>query len=225
MKNSKMGEIGTELLGFFKALADANRLKIIGLLAQGEYAVEQIAEMLNLSPSTVSHHLSKLSSAGLVSARSESYYNTYHLETGILESMSQRLLARETMPAVTADVNMDAYDRKVLNTFCDTEGRILQFPAQRKKFEVLLRYVVKAFKPEVHYKEKEVNEILSSYSEDTATLRRGLVEHGIAIDYIPLIVSHPSVDYDCYGQCQYLNQNQPVPGCSHISSALLILLF
>ena len=62
-----MEEQITELLAFFKALADANRLKIIGLLAQDEYPVEQIAEMLDLRPSTVSHHLSKLSKAGLVS--------------------------------------------------------------------------------------------------------------------------------------------------------------
>ncbi len=174
-----MEDTGAELLGFFKALADANRLKIVGLLAQGEYAVEQIAEMLDLRPSTVSHHLSKLSKAGLVSARPESYYNTYRLETDVLESMSQRLLARETMPAVTADIDMDAYDRKVLNTFCDSEGRILQFPAQRKKFEVILRNAAGAFKSGKRYKEKQVNEILSFYSDDTATLRRGLVEHRI----------------------------------------------
>ena len=43
-----MEQIGDELLGFYKALADASRLKIVGLLAQGEYAVEQIAEMLDL---------------------------------------------------------------------------------------------------------------------------------------------------------------------------------
>ena len=174
-----MDEIGTELLEFFKALADANRLKIIGLLAQGEYAVEQIAEMLNLRPSTISHHLNKLSKVGLVSARSESYYNTYSLENDVLESMSQRLLSREAMPAVTADVDMDAYDRKVINTFCDAEGRILQFPAQKKKFEVLLRYVAKVFEPGGSYGEKQVNEMLSVYSDDTATLRRGLIEHGI----------------------------------------------
>jgi len=179
MKIIEMEETVAELLEFFKALADSNRLKIIGLLAQGDYTVEQMAEMLSLRPSTVSHHLSKLSKASLVSARSESYYSIYRLETSVLESMSQRLLAHETMPAVTADVDMDAYDRKVLNTFCDTEGRILQFPAQRKKFEVLLRHVVKAFVPGVRYGEKQVDEILSSYSEDTATLRRGLVEHGM----------------------------------------------
>lgn len=174
-----MEQIGNELLGFYKALADANRLRIIGLLAQGEYAVEQIAGILGLRASTVSHHLSKLLRVGLVSARPDSYYNTYRLETGVLESMSQRLLARDTMPAVIADVDMDAYDRKVLSVFCDSEGRILQFPAQKKKFEVVLRYVVKAFGPGVRYTEKQVNEILSFYSDDTATLRRSLVAHGM----------------------------------------------
>ena len=172
-----MEEKVAELLAFFKALADANRLKIIGLLAQDEYTVEQMAEMLNLRPSTVSHHLTKLSKSGLVSARSESYYNIYRLETKALEEMSQRLLARETLPAVTADIDMDAYDRKVINTFCDEQGRIKQFPAQQKKFEAILRYVVQDFKPGIEYTEKQVNEILSRYSEDVASLRRGLIDH------------------------------------------------
>jgi len=167
----------SELLEFFKALSDANRLKIVGLLAQDEYTVEEMAEILDLRPSTVSHHLTKLSKAGLVSARSESYYNIYRLETETLEQMSKRLLARETLPAVTADVDMDAYDRKVINTFCDEDGRIKQFPAQRKKFEAILRYVLRDFQAGTRYSERQVNEILSFYSEDTASLRRGLIEY------------------------------------------------
>jgi len=172
-----MEEQVVELLEFFKALADANRLKIIGVLAQGEYTVEQMSEMLSLRPSTVSHHLSKLAKARLVSARSESYYNIYRLETKVLEEMSQRLLARDTLPAVTADVDMDAYDRKVINTFCDDDGRIKQFPSQQKKFEAILRYVVKDFQPGTRYPEKQVNEIISRFSDDFAYLRRGLVEN------------------------------------------------
>lgn len=171
-----MEEQVTELLEFFKALADANRLKIVGLLAQSEYTVGQMAEMLDLRPSTVSHHLMRLSKAGLVSARSESYYNVYRLETNTLESMSQRLLAQETFPAVTAEIDMDAYDRKVINTFCESDGRIRQFPAQRKKFEAILRYVIQAFEPGMRYTEKQINEILKRYSDDTATLRRGFIE-------------------------------------------------
>ncbi len=41
-----------ELLTFFKALADAQRLKIVGLLAQEAHTVEQLAALLGISPST-----------------------------------------------------------------------------------------------------------------------------------------------------------------------------
>jgi predicted transcriptional regulator len=178
-KDIEMSEELAELTRFFKALADANRLRIVGLLAGGECSVEQLADMVGLRPSTVSHHLARLAAAGLVSARAEGYYNLYRLETEALEAMSARLLSKETLPAMAGDVDVDAYDRKVLAVFCDSEGRILRFPAQRKKFEVLLRHVGRVFQPGVRYPEKKVNEMLADFSDDTATLRRGLVETGM----------------------------------------------
>jgi predicted transcriptional regulator len=165
-----------ELEQFFKALADANRLKIIGLLANGSYSVEQLAGLLDLSSSTVSHHLAKLSKAGLVSARAEGYYNVYRLETGRLEKMSQQLLARETLPAAVENINMDAYDQKILSNYTAADGRLKEIPAQQKKFEVILRHAVTLFELNRHYSEKEVNEVLAKLHKDTARLRRGLVE-------------------------------------------------
>jgi predicted transcriptional regulator len=173
------GETSTELLNFFKALADANRLKIIGLLAREPLSVEQLAELLELHPSTVSHHLARLGKAGLVSARADGYYNIYRLEEKALEEMSQRLLRRETLPAVAADVDMDAYDRKVINTYFDKNGRLKAFPTQQRKLEAVLRYVVQAFEPELRYSEKQVNEILGRFNDDTAGLRRDLVDFGL----------------------------------------------
>ena len=169
--------INDELLGFFKALADANRLKIVGLLAKQPYSVEQLAEILEVRPSTVSHHLAKLSDAGLVNARAESYYNVYYLETGVLEEKARRLLAEETLPAMVADIDTDAYDRKVLTNFTTPEGRVKAFPAQRKKMEAILRYVLKSFEPGKRYSEKDVNELLLQYYEDYTTLRRELVDY------------------------------------------------
>ncbi len=90
---SEEEKIADEVLKFFKSLADANRLKILGLLAQEDLSVEQLAVMLNLRPSTVSHHLSKLSEAGLVSAKAMSYYNIYQFENKTLEAMAQHLLS------------------------------------------------------------------------------------------------------------------------------------
>jgi hypothetical protein len=134
--------------------------------------------MIALHPSTVSHHLSKLREAGLVSARAEGYYSVYQLETGNLEDMARRLLSSGAMPAMSADVDMDAYDRKVVRSFIGPDGRFKSLPSQRKKLEAILRYIVKDFEPGVRYSEKQVNQIIARYNEDTAGLRRDLVDSG-----------------------------------------------
>ena len=167
-----------ELLSFFKALSDANRLRIVALLSDQDLTVGELAEMLDLSSATVSHHLAKLSDVGLVSARAEGYYNVYKLDLDALHEMAKRILSEETLSSVAADVDVDAYDRKVLETFMSSDGRLLQFPAQQKKEEAVLRYVARAFEPGRRYPEREVNEILSQFHEDTARLRRNLVVFG-----------------------------------------------
>lgn len=166
-----------ELLDFFKALADAQRLKIVGLLAGQPYTVEQLAALLDLGASTVSHHLARLAKVGLVTARAEGYYSVYSLQTEALAEMAQRILSKENLPRLAEDVDRTSFDRKVLAAFTDAGGRITAFPAQEKKFLVLVRYVLQAFEPGVRYTEKQVNKILSRYSDDTALLRRSLIEY------------------------------------------------
>lgn len=169
----------SELLEFFKAMADANRLKIIGLLARDSYNVEHLAAVLDLRPSTISHHLSRLAKVGLVSARAEGYYNLYRLETNVLEEMAHRLLSQKTLPAIAADIDLEAYDRKVLADFSTPNGRLKTIPARRKKLMIVLRHIVKDFRPGIRYPEAQVNQILAAYHEDTATLRRELVGFGL----------------------------------------------
>ena len=164
-----------DLVAFFKVLSDANRLKIIGLLAQHPYSVEELAALLGLKASTVSHHLSKLSKVGLVSAKADSYYNVYQLDEQALGEKTRSLFSQENLSASVADVDADAYDRKVINDYTRKDGSLKTIPAQKKKLEAVLRHVVKAFKIGKRYSEKQVNEILSSYHPDTASLRRELV--------------------------------------------------
>jgi predicted transcriptional regulator len=178
-KTSGQEELLQELLPFFKALADSNRLRIIGLLANQELSVEQLAELLGLRPSTVSHHLARLSEVGLVSARAESYYNLYRLEYETLEKMSKSFLQQETLTSAAAQIDMDAYDRKIVRSFSDVNGYIKTLPAQRKKLEAILRYIWRAFEPGEHYTEKQVNEIIARYHADTATIRREMIINGM----------------------------------------------
>lgn len=166
-----------QLLMFFKAMADSNRLKIVGLLSQQEYSVEALAALLNLRPPTVSHHLKLLSEAGLVSARAQSYYNLYHLESGVLETIARQLGEQDRLPKMAAEIDLGAYDRKVLRDILLPDGRLKVIPAQRKKREVILQHILKEFKPGEHYTEKQVNQVLVRFHDDTATLRREMISY------------------------------------------------
>jgi predicted transcriptional regulator len=166
-----------KLLGFFKALADESRLKIIGLLAQQPRSVDELAAMLELSGPTVSHHLARLQAIGLLEARAEQYYSVYSLRTDALHAMAKDILSTEKLSEVVEDVDQDAYARKVMANYVDN-GRIKQIPTQLKKLEVIIRWLAKLFEPGRTYTEKQVNEILKKHNEDYATLRRELVDMG-----------------------------------------------
>jgi DNA-binding transcriptional ArsR family regulator len=167
-----------DLLAFFRALADQSRLKIVGLLAQQPYPVEQLSAILGLGESTVSHHLSRLSEAGLVTARAEGHYSVYSLVPDTLSEMARRLLRTERLTDLAEGIDRGSFDRKVLAAFTGPDGRFTAFPTQEKKFLVLLRHVLRDFEPGVRYSEKKVNAILVKHSDDTARLRRSLVEYG-----------------------------------------------
>lgn len=164
-----------ELVQVFKALADASRLKIVGLLAQQPYTVEQLAAMVGVKPSTVSHHLSKLAEVGLVSARAEGYYSVYQLEKDVLSESMQRIFSSEQRAVITANVDLGAYERKVVGDYLLPNGRLKTIPGQRKKLEAVLRHIVRTFEPGLRYSEKQVNEMLLRFHDDTAYLRRELV--------------------------------------------------
>jgi len=173
-----MEETFDELLAFFKALSDATRLKLIGLLAQKESSVEELAATLDVNPSTVSHHLNKLGEIGLVNARAEGYYNIYALRTEILQEMAQRMLSENTLPEVAKDLDLEAYDRKILKDYLAKDGTISQLPTNQRKLDVILHYLAEQFEFDQKYSEKEVNDIIAKYNEDISGLRRDLISTG-----------------------------------------------
>jgi len=65
----------------FKALADATRLRILGLLLAGEVCVCDIHESLKIPQSKASRHLAYLRRAGLVDTRREGLWIHYRLGT------------------------------------------------------------------------------------------------------------------------------------------------
>ncbi len=66
-----------QFMTVIKALADANRVRILCALLGRELCVCQIIEMLGLAPSTVSKHLSILRQARLLEDRKEGRWMYY----------------------------------------------------------------------------------------------------------------------------------------------------
>ncbi len=161
----------------FKALGHPVRLLILNLIRIQPRHGEELAEILELNPATISHHLKKLTDAGVLRSQKEQYYQTYSL-TG--EVWGQRLgdlvqIAATTLPE---QVEMDAYQAKVLKNFF-RHGRLTHIPAQLKKWQVVLAHLVQSFEPERVYTEQEVNQILWDFHEDVASIRRGFIEMGL----------------------------------------------
>ncbi|MDQ2653718.1 MAG: metalloregulator ArsR/SmtB family transcription factor, partial [Chloroflexota bacterium] len=145
------------------------RLRILGCLAERPYAGHELAAQLSLTPPTISHHMRKLTDAGLVTATPEAQSRIYTLRADEL-----RELASSASPAPESG---DDEEARTLRAFFDGE-RLKQIPAQRKKRVVILRHLLTRFALGQEYSEREVNDILKVANEDYATLRRELVDYG-----------------------------------------------
>jgi ArsR family transcriptional regulator len=156
----------------FKALADESRIRILAAIGRKGLSVAEIAAAVALTPATVSHHLGKLREAGLVEAERESYYTIYRFcRQPLLDAL--RVLA-ENPEGAAEPAMLDRYDQQVLSNYL-ANGKLTTIPAQRKKREVILRFLAQLFEPGRKYSEKEVNLLIADYHDDFATLRRELI--------------------------------------------------
>lgn len=78
----------------FKGLADPTRLRIVALLLERELCVCDLMAVLRLPQSTVSRHMIRLKSAGLVLDRRTGKWVHYRLESNSMVDDLQRLLHR-----------------------------------------------------------------------------------------------------------------------------------
>lgn len=164
------------LLEFFRVLGNESRLKIVGLLANREHSVGELAEALELREPTVSHHLAKLKELGLVDMRAEGNNRFYRLNGKMLERLNKNVFSVEQMASLVEDSGNE-WDNKVLKNFLDGD-QIKSIPAQYKKQLVILRWLVDRFEHGRRYPEAEVNEIIKRHHPDSASWRRAMVEEG-----------------------------------------------
>lgn len=71
----------------FKCLSNTIRRDILALLRSGEMSATAIASNFDVSPPTISHHLSLLKDAGLIGVRRDGNTLYYSLKTSVIEDL------------------------------------------------------------------------------------------------------------------------------------------
>ncbi|MDX2078402.1 MAG: metalloregulator ArsR/SmtB family transcription factor [bacterium] len=175
------------LLFMLKALADENRLAMARMMANQERTVTEMAQLTGLSEPTVSHHVSKLHTAGFLTLRMAGNQRFYMLKPEQLDALKM-FITQLTEPMKDPEtilsengwieaLNWDEEDKKVLRD-STRNGELIQLPTKEKKWLVILRWLATKFEAGVYYTEQQVNTIIKEAHPDYATIRRNLVEYG-----------------------------------------------
>ena len=86
--------------------------------------------------------------------------------------------ARERPPRERGAADATVDEQRVLRNFV-VDGRLVRLPARYEQKRVVLGYVARRFEKGREYAERDVNALLSELHDDTAALRRYLVDEGL----------------------------------------------
>ena len=95
-----------ELLQFYAALADENRLRLLHLIKDGEICVCYLQGVLRTNQPKISRHLAYLKRAGLVEARRDGkwmHYRLKKLEPVLAKVLSDTLARLDREPRIRKD--------------------------------------------------------------------------------------------------------------------------
>lgn len=165
-----MAETPDEIL---RALADPERLQMLGLLARRPAAPSELAEQLEVPIGRIHKHLNRLTATGVV--RMNEDRRTYRLDPETL-----RWAAGQVGPPRDAGIALGAVtedEETVLRTFF-RDGRLTEIPAKESKRRIVLERIALEFEPGARYDEPTVNAIVARFFPDHAAIRRYLVDGG-----------------------------------------------
>ena len=165
-----MSETPDEIL---RALADPERLAIVGTLALGDRSADELARGIDVPLARVRKHLNRLTATGV--ARVNEDRQTYRLDPETLRWAAEQVGPPREAGLALGAANDD--EEAVLRTFF-RNGRLTEIPAKESKRRIVLERIALEFEPGTRYDEKEVNVIVGRFLNDYAALRRYLVDGG-----------------------------------------------
>ena len=160
-------------LAFLKALANEQRLRIVGLLMDQRRSVQELAVLIGLKEPTICHHLAVLNRVGLLKMTAEGNTHWYRLRADRILALGRAVFGQERMN-IDPGTDERRWDKRILENFIE-DGQLKQIPASRKKRWVVLRWLADKFRMGEDYTEASVNKIIQKHHWDSATLRRELI--------------------------------------------------
>ena len=157
------------LVTFLQAAGQRERLHILGILAEQNAAVPELAKRTGLRETAVIKHLGRLKRASLVQ---EIAPYTYQLNEAALEQINQTVFRHGN------GQKKETLRERVLRHY--TAGsRLKLLPENEAELQEIAGWLAELFETDTAYPEKEVNERIHRAHPDHATMRRLLVDYGL----------------------------------------------
>ncbi|CAM4062034.1 metalloregulator ArsR/SmtB family transcription factor [Paenibacillus alkaliterrae] len=172
-----------KVVAYHKALADATRIKMLIMLAEGELNGQLLAEKLGVTPATITHHATKLREASLINERRDKNTIYFSLNDYFIKSnanAAEQLIYRNAGKERGMDHMEESYERlkiAVIKNFFTADGKLKHMPVQLKKKLIVLQHIVSRLTRGQRYTEKEINQFIKGFHDDFATIRREFIMH------------------------------------------------
>lgn len=162
---------GMDPMDLLRLLVAPERLAVVGALAVEPRTADNLAEAARVDRRTAVETVARLVHAGLATSDGD----TYALNADAWRELAQAIATVVPEPDPRIGFGMTDEERQVLARFF-VGTRLTELPASRTKRLVVLERLALEFEPGVHYLEAEVNDMLSRFHDDVASLRRALVD-------------------------------------------------
>ncbi|MCA9961540.1 MAG: DUF2087 domain-containing protein [Chloroflexota bacterium] len=158
------------LMHFFRAAGQPERLKILGLTANRPYTAVELAQLLDMRETAVTHHLRRLKEAGLITEAIVAGNVQYELRRTYLDDLN----------AVVVDgQEIEDFETRTLHKYLkeDQHGkRLKRIPMDHEERGVILRWLADDFEAGKQYSEAAVNMMITRRFHKQETLRRYLLD-------------------------------------------------
>jgi len=150
-------------------LADDDRRAVVAALTLGARTLEAVVKASGLPVDRTAKAAGRLVDGGLVVTGDDGRL--------LVLGAAFQLAARQALHRPPSNEHADRSPgvRKVLDAFVE-DGRLMSIPTTRAKRLVVLDWLVQSFEPGQRYTERQVNALLVRRHQDTAALRRYLVD-------------------------------------------------